>query len=193
MDMVDTLAALLDALLLDDTADKEALRVMQAVLDTCHELGRVESQAGSTNSNFSINVDLPLTAQKGDAKTSVETESYTADADIFNATAESFAEKATESQSVTARAKHEQFAEKSASQLCIREETAQDLLRLSSSSAITNNQLQSQVQEVKNQLQTIAQLHTKLTALADDFGRLMGGDDVIDSSLFGLPVGTASA
>lgn len=192
MDIVDTLAALLDALLLDDVAGKEALRVMQAVLDTCHELGRVESQAGNASSNFSINADFPLSAQKGDAKTPVEPESEAVEVDTFNSTAEKFPEKPADLQTSIAAERHEPFAEKSASQLRIREETAQDLLRLAGSSAIGTNQLQSQVQEVKSQLQTIAQLHTKLTELADDFGRLVDGHDVTDSSLFGLPAGSAS-
>lgn len=199
MDMVDTLASLLDALLLDDVADKEALRVMQAVLDSCHELARVESQAGDHIRRFSINDEATiLPAFNRKAKIPLEQEVSPVDGDAFNSVTASFSEKPAESPDAIAAVKNELAPEKPASQLRIREETAQDLLRLAGSSAIATNQLQSQVQDVKSQLQTIAQLHTKLTALADDLGRLVDGQDGQSgptenySSLFGLPVGAAA-
>jgi len=57
--------------------------------------------------------------------------------------------------------------------LRIKEDTAQDLLRLAGESAISTNRLQSQVQNVKTELQHIGQLHNKLTQLTEEFGYLI--------------------
>ncbi len=60
-----------------------------------------------------------------------------------------------------------------AAHLRIKEDTAQDLLRLAGESAISTNRLQTQVQDVKAQLQHIGQLHNKLTHLTEEFGYLI--------------------
>jgi len=60
-----------------------------------------------------------------------------------------------------------------AAHLRIKEDTAQDLLRLAGESAIATNRLQTQVQDVKSQLQHIGQLHNKLTHLTEEFGYLI--------------------
>lgn len=60
-----------------------------------------------------------------------------------------------------------------AAHLRIKEDTAQDLLRLAGESAIATNRLQTQVQDVKAQLQHIGQLHNKLTHLTEEFGYLI--------------------
>lgn len=60
-----------------------------------------------------------------------------------------------------------------AAHLRIKEDTAQDLLRLAGESAISTNRLQTQVQDVKAQLHHIGQLHNKLTHLTEEFGYLI--------------------
>lgn len=60
-----------------------------------------------------------------------------------------------------------------AAHLRIKEDTAQDLLRLAGESAISTNRLHTQVQDVKAQLQHIGQLHNKLTHLTEEFGYLI--------------------
>lgn len=188
MDMVDTLATLLDALLLDDVADKEALRVMQAVLDICHELRQLEPQtalSGNDASNVFVSSGAALHRSESiDLPVSVTQDISPLDADIFNTATDvntapdAISQKVDESPAlITASAHSGKTTEKPAAQLRIREETAQDLLRLAGSSAIANNRLQSQVQDVKQQLQSIAQLHNKLVTLADDFGRLVDDHD----------------
>lgn len=67
------------------------------------------------------------------------------------------------------------------SQLRIKEEIAQDLLRLAGESAISTNRLQTQVKDVKSQVQHIGLLHNKLTQLAEEFGHLIEVRELFNS------------
>jgi chemosensory pili system protein ChpA (sensor histidine kinase/response regulator) len=68
-----------------------------------------------------------------------------------------------------------------AAHLRIKEETAQDLLRLAGESAISTNRLQTQVTDVKHQVQHISSLHNKLTQLTEEFGHLIEVRELFNS------------
>lgn len=154
IDIADTLATLLDLLLVGESAGKQELTVMQHVLDAYHlirEQGFSAFEVGTQETNS------PLTT-------------YMADSTLTEATAEL-------SVTPTAPAAEENtginLQEALSSHIRVKEEVAQELLRLAGNSAITTNRLQSQVDDVKQQLNHMAYLQTKLNALTEEFGHLI--------------------
>ena len=160
LDMSDTLASMLDILTFGN-AQGEAigeleLGVMQQVLNAYHTI-RAQGFSGFV---VEVVVDIPniyypnvsMSAERNDHKL------ITSGADDLNA--EVAYSMPTIQESMTAH-------------LRIKEGTAQDLLRLAGESAIATNRLQSQVIDVKQQVQHISSLHNKLTQLTEEFGHLI--------------------
>lgn len=167
VDMADTLAAMLDSLLAGDTVGVLELSVMQQVLDAYHAI-RAHGFEGFVSANTSF-VEASIPAFQLDETEHVLASENTADtqSNIIN------------SQTVNAQAPNLQDA--LAAHLRIKEETAQDLLRLAGESAISTNRLQTQVHDVKGQLQHISQLHNKLTQLTEEFGYLIEVRELFNS------------
>ncbi|MET0356461.1 MAG: response regulator [Cellvibrio sp.] len=157
-DMSDTLAAMLDCLSSSDANSYKVgdleLSVMQQLLDAYHAIS-----AGGFAAFVSSSIhEIPATEiQPGSAI--VDARSITP----------SIAEDANPAS--TQQAQHLQ--ETLTTSLRIKEETAQDLLRLAGESAISTNRLQTQVHDVKHQVQHISSLHNKLTQLTEEFGHLI--------------------
>lgn len=144
-DMADTLAAMLDALLTGNVLGSLELSVMQQVLDCYYSIREC---------GLPVDLDASSTPTASASPLPVSSLEYV-------------------SADVQAAAVIPNLQEAIASQLRIKEETAQDLLRLAGESAIATNRLQTQVQDVKEQLSHIGQLHSKLTSLTEEFGQLI--------------------
>ena len=157
VDMSDTLAAMLDSLVEGDSVSELELRVMQQVLDAYHFIYQ-QDVAGFGGTSATI-------------ETLVNTAFDEANTDIV--TTEPAAELHLVSEPVPQSAGGQHLQEALASQLRIREDIAQDLLRLAGSSAIGTNRLQTQVHGIKQQLTHIGQLHHKLTSLTEELGQLI--------------------
>lgn len=164
LDMSDTLASMLDCL---TSANFSAiggleLGVMQQVLDAFHAIrsqgfsGFVSESDGTSISYPDVNISAALN----------DPECVASSADELNA-------------------EHVQptpiIQESLAAHLRIKEETAQDLLRLAGESAISTNRLQTQVTDVKQQVQHISSLHNKLTQLTEEFGHLIEVRELFNS------------
>ena len=183
VDMTDTLAAMLDCLSSGDASsyligDTE-LGVMQQVLDAYYAIrsggfaafaglynAELDFQVGDTrDSNFNHGIyqnTFNIEANTEENAIQVVVDSRVASIDSY------FDES---SHSPTQQIPNIQ--ETLATNLRIKEETAQDLLRLAGESAISTNRLQTQVQDVKQQVLHISSLHNKLTQLTEEFGQLI--------------------
>ena len=155
IDMSDTLAAMLDSLVDGGTVTEIELRVMQQVLDAYH---------------FIYQQDV---AGFGTARANIETLVSTAFVEANHDVMIPAAELHLVSEPVPQNAGRQHLQEVLASQLRIREDIAQDLLRLAGSSAIGTNRLQTQVHGIKQQLTHLGQLHHKLTSLTEELGQLI--------------------
>ncbi len=168
LDMSDTLASMLDCLTSGDAQGDAIggleLSVMQQVLDAYHAI-RAQGFSGFVGESF----------------TDVASISYP-DVNISSAHNDS---EAVTSSGNELNAEHAQAApniqESLAAHLRIKEETAQDLLRLAGESAIATNRLQTQVTDVKQQVQHIGSLHNKLTQLTEEFGHLIEVRELFNS------------
>ena len=170
VDMSDTLAAMLDSLLAGDVVGGLELSVMQQVLDAYHAI-RANGFAGFISEN-SVYVET--------------TNAYRAEAsalqiDEANSHEQTFATENIAEHPQVANAQAPNLQDALAAHLRIKEETAQDLLRLAGESAISTNRLQTQVHDVKGQLQHISQLHNKLTQLTEEFGYLIEVRELFNS------------
>lgn len=154
VDMTDTLAAMLDSLLVGESVGDQELGVMQQVLDAYH-LIRAQGIAAYADTAH------PITEINNQ---STEAEYHPADIDV--------AVPVVAAASAALPAAHN-LQETIASQLRIKEDTAQDLLRLAGTSAIGTNRLQTQIKDIKHHLQHIGQLHHKLTSITEEFGQLI--------------------
>ncbi|MGB3610010.1 MAG: response regulator [Cellvibrio sp.] len=155
VDVSDTLAAMLDCLVEGASVGELELQVMQQVLDAYHFIYQ--------NNISSFGIKIP------DIEALVN-------AAFVDAESDDVAAPAAEPETVhTAQAStdNQHLQEVMASQLRIREDIAQDLLRLAGSSAIGTNRLQTQVHGIKQQLAHIGQLHHKLTSLTEELGQLI--------------------
>ena len=157
VDMSDTLAAMLDNLMEGSNVSELELRVMQQVLDAYH---------------FVYQHDV---ASFGVSTASVESLVNAAfvEADNVLAPPAPVAELHEVHEAVSSTGANQHLQEAMASQLRVREDIAQDLLRLAGSSAIGTNRLQTQVHGIKQQLNHIGQLHHKLTSLTEELGQLI--------------------
>lgn len=165
LDMSDTLATMLDSLTAGDVHGQAIgeleLSVMQQVLDAYHSI-RAEGFSGSLSSTSG---NQPVASNL-----SVETFS------------ESNIEESVVEDSNAENTQHAPNIQESlAAHLRIKEETAQDLLRLAGESAISTNRLQTQVTDVKHQVQHISSLHNKLTQLTEEFGHLIEVRELFNS------------
>lgn len=146
MDMGDALASMLDNLLEGIQGDMtDQLHILQRVLDAYHAIRGASLSAYLPGETVAVHV-IPGSGLAPAAE-------LTPEADAGSSTAS--------------------IVESLAAHLRIKEDTAQDLLRLAGESAIATNRLQTQVQDVKAQLQHIGQLHNKLTQLTEEFGYLI--------------------
>lgn len=148
IDMSDTLAAMLDCLLAGNQLGEAELQVMQQVLDAYHVI-RQNGLAAYSHTTTTGNI--------------INSAQY----DIHSEPLEDNP-SSTSKTSQTSR-----LQESIASQLRIKEETAQSLLRLAATSAISTNRLQTQVKNVKRDLHHLGQLHHKLGSLTEEFGQLI--------------------
>ena len=152
VDMGDTLAAMLDNLSAgENNVGALELQVMQQVLDAFHAI-----HSGGFANFVSATSDLALVLPQENPP-----DKYLATESPNDKPQEPLVEQP------------QQLAESLAAHLRIKEDTAQDLLRLAGESAISTNRLQTQVQDVKSQLLHIGQLHNKLTQLTEEFGHLI--------------------
>ncbi len=145
----DTLASQLDTLLEGRDQAPEALSVMQRLLDTYHQLRNQE-----TPPEFTAPADDALPDS-------------TARVDI------PAADDGTASAPDTREAPATQpghLQDNLATQLRIRESTAQDLLRLAGTSAISTHRLQTQLDQLQQQLAQLGQLQQRLGQLTEDLG-----------------------
>ncbi|MFO1388267.1 response regulator [Cellvibrio sp.] len=162
LDMSDTLATMLDSLTSGerggaDMGDHE-LNIMQQVLDAYHAI-RAEGFAGFNPQSFNAEMS---SASSADVQNADSLASEHAD----NAAQQDVQPDAQAQASA-------QTPDSFATYLRIKEETAQDLLRLAGESAIATNRLQTQVTDLKNQVHQISALHNKLTQLTEEFGQLI--------------------
>ena len=169
IDMGDTLAAMLDCLssgdASGDTIGDLELGVMQQVLDAYHAI-HAGGFAAFENSAVSAIVERNV------KNISTQSEEHLAEVS-FNSSAEEFNSAAPQ--------QVPNLQETLNTNLRIKEETAQDLLRLAGESAISTNRLQTQVHDVKNQVQHIGSLHNKLTQLTEEFGQLIEVRELFNS------------
>ncbi len=172
IDMTDTLAAMLDCLASGDSSgylvgDIE-LGVMQQVLDAYHAIhsGGLAAYIHSSGSDPAFD-SKNIYAEENSAQAAESFGSASAGADDES--------KGTFAQQVP------NLQETLATNLRIKEETAQDLLRLAGESAISTNRLQTQVQDVKQQVLHISSLHNKLTQLTEEFGQLIEVRELFNS------------
>ncbi|RZA09585.1 MAG: hybrid sensor histidine kinase/response regulator [Moraxellaceae bacterium] len=164
IDMADTLAAMLDNLMTGDSVGSVELDVMQQVLDAYHLIHENGLDAFLVNERDvnPIEIYQQSSVDQSPVTSSIVTEAAQTGTDVPHM-----------------HTTHLQ--ETLASQLRIKEETAQDLLRLAGESAISTNRLQTQVHDVKDQLQHIGQLHNKLTQLTEEFGQLIEVRELFNS------------
>lgn len=159
IDMSDTLAAMLDSLSSGDTngygLGELELAVMQQLLDAYHGI-RAEGFAGFHTASYTNSLHLDAEEISAPAQQNLEPSLLAADEIAADANIQS-----------------PNINETLAASLRIKEETAQDLLRLAGESAISTNRLQTQVTDVKHQVQHISALHNKLTQLTEEFGHLI--------------------
>ncbi len=167
IDMSDTLAAMLDSLSSGDTSGygvgELELAVMQQLLDAYHAI-RAEGFAG-----FQTDLHTNRLQLESEAVTIVSEKQFAP------------ADHAAEDISADANTQSPNINETLAASLRIKEETAQDLLRLAGESAISTNRLQTQVTDVKHQVQHISALHNKLTQLTEEFGHLIEVRELFNS------------
>ncbi|MES2822900.1 MAG: response regulator [Pseudomonadota bacterium] len=168
IDVADTLAAMMDSLLNGESVGDFELTVMQQVLDAYHsihdfglpsedDIQTLPQENDEIPVANTIDLDQPLAAQFADS--------------AIDIAAKIIVEPSSEASIPPSQASSLQEA--IATQLRVKEETAQDLLRLAGESAIATNRLQTQVQDVKQQMLHIGQLHHKLTSLTEEFGHLI--------------------
>ncbi len=166
LDMSDTLASMLDCLTSTNLSviGGFELGVMQQVLDAYHAIraqGFSDFVSETSNGDASISyADVNIAAALNDP------ESVVSSADELNTD---------NVQPIPT------IQESLAAHLRIKEETAQDLLRLAGESAISTNRLQTQVTDVKQQVQHIGALHNKLTQLTEEFGHLIEVRELFNS------------
>lgn len=171
VDVSDTLAVLSDALLDGDRSGHSVgeweIGVMQAVLDAYHAIHADRLQEGVKIGLASYKKDLSSTRnEQPQKKLSIASNGL----DQINSN------RITDSQSDPIKVQVEPTQDAAdSSQLLVRikEDRAQDLLRLAGENAIANNQLQTQVETLKLQLQHIQQLHHKLFQITEEFGHLI--------------------
>ncbi|RYY75087.1 MAG: hybrid sensor histidine kinase/response regulator [Gammaproteobacteria bacterium] len=172
VDMTDTLAAMLDCLLSgDSTHDWMSgieLGVMQNVLDAYYAIRSGGLAAFDNSSANNIILGDPVEIKS----------SHVQAADVPVA---SVGETDADESHRAAMQHVPNVQETLATNLRIKEETAQDLLRLAGESAISTNRLQTQVQDVKHQVQHISSLHNKLTQLTEEFGQLIEVRELFNS------------
>ncbi len=154
VDISDALAAMLDSLLEGSSVSELELQVMQQILDAYHFIYQ--------NNVSSFGLKIPA------IESLVSAAFVEADGEDATPVLE---QEEREPQPASAAGQHLQEA--MASQLRIREDIAQDLLRLAGSSAIGTNRLQTEVHGIKQQLTHIGQLHHKLTSLTEELGQLI--------------------
>ncbi len=143
VDMADTLASLTDSLMDGTPAGDNELSIMQQILDHYHQL------SGSSPSDIGEETDpLPQTTTAPETPEVVTTQP-------------------------TPEPARAQLQETLSSQLRVKEETAQELLRLAGESTIGTNRLLNQASHIRQQLQLIGQLHQKLNHLSEEFGQLI--------------------
>jgi chemotaxis protein histidine kinase CheA/DNA-binding NarL/FixJ family response regulator len=164
VDIADTLASMLDNLSSGEPVGQFELTVMQRVLDAYHSI----CEHGLPHEDEEAPVANAL-ANKPDLAVAVERVAMPAAVEVA-ATDLSFIQPQTSS-----------LQEAIATQLRVKETTAQDLLRLAGESAIATNRLQTQVQDVKQQMTHIGQLHHKLTTLTEEFGYLIEVRELFNS------------
>jgi len=198
VDMTDTLAAMLDCLSSGDSGSylvgEIELGVMQQVLDAYYAVrsGGFAAVVGSSEGAINFHHDSPaerdLNGSAADnsggynSNAHVVTSHHHAFNDVKN-TGENSVHVSEELEEST-RAPAQQIPnlqETLATNLRIKEETAQDLLRLAGESAISTNRLQTQVQDVKQQVLHISSLHSKLTQLTEEFGQLIEVREIFNS------------
>jgi len=165
LDMSDTLATMLDSLtagnVQGDTIGELELNVMQQVLDAYHAI-KIGDLSAFHSAAFIPNRDtdnLSGIVSAGQNMDEIQTE------------------KLNPGEVQQTSNIHETLA----AHLRIKEETAQDLLRLAGESAISTNRLQTQVTDVKHQIQHISALHNKLTQLTEEFGHLIEVRELFNS------------
>ncbi|GGY74791.1 hypothetical protein GCM10011613_20320 [Cellvibrio zantedeschiae] len=172
LDMSDTLAAMLDSLTAGDVHGDSIgaleLGIMQQVLDAYHNIRAHGFE--SINSLPVIDQSQIQILNQPDLNIS-DSPDDTALANKFN----------TELQQNSDIQNSQNLQEAIAAHLRIKEETAQDLLRLAGESAISTNRLQTQVTDVKQQVQHISALHNKLTQLTEEFGHLIEVRELFNS------------
>lgn len=160
MEMADSLATMLDQLLVGELASEQELAVMQQVLNAYH-LIRAEGLAAWNDQHNTNHAG----AQKRNRDSAEENSAEVDSPEQISAS--------TPETEISAPLHSPNLQESMASQLRIKEETAQDLLRLAGASAIGTNRLQTQVNDIKHHLQHINQLHSKLTNITEEFGHLI--------------------
>jgi chemotaxis protein histidine kinase CheA/ActR/RegA family two-component response regulator len=163
LDMSDTLATMLDSLTAGDVQGEAIgeleLSVMQQVLDAYHTIKAFGFNSMSSAEDIN-SVQLTVASEHHHEKTDVSV---------------------TEELSKESSPQTPNIQESLAAHLRIKEETAQDLLRLAGESAISTNRLQTQVTDVKHQVQHISALHNKLTQLTEEFGHLIEVRELFNS------------
>jgi chemosensory pili system protein ChpA (sensor histidine kinase/response regulator) len=180
VDMTDTLAAMLDCLSSGESSSylvgEIELGVMQQVLDAYYAIrsggfAAVVSSKGAPNFHGNSLGDMHS-----------ETSNQHVFNDVENAEGNSIqvAEDLEEPNSAPVQ-QIPNLQETLATNLRIKEETAQDLLRLAGESAISTNRLLTQVQDVKQQVLHISSLHSKLTQLTEEFGQLIEVRELFNS------------
>ncbi len=168
IDVADTLAAMMDNLLSGDSVGEFELKVMQQVLDAYHSIHEFGLPSEIDNKILPDVNDKILVENNIDEHKSTSAHSNFTVVDVVpNAVTESAAETSISPSQAS------NLQEAIATQLRVKEETAQDLLRLAGESAIATNRLQTQVQDVQHQMLHIGQLHHKLTNLTEEFGHLI--------------------
>jgi chemotaxis protein histidine kinase CheA/ActR/RegA family two-component response regulator len=165
LDMSDTLASIFDCLTSanSSTIGELELSVMQHVLDAYHAIRSQGFSGFYTETSSALSSSNPLIDISADNS---DQGSVTTSAD------ESPVDNAQQIPNIQ---------ESLASHLRIKEVTAQDLLRLAGESAIATNRLQTQVTDVKKQVQHISSLHHKLTQLTEEFGQLIEVRELFNS------------
>ncbi len=174
LDVSDTLAAMLDNLLSGDSVGEFELQVMQQVLDAYHSIREfglpAEVEVQDSHDEMCVENIASYDQQAFTAKTTslnVEEQTLTEMSVTESAVTEFVAD------ALVPASQASNLQEAIATQLRVKEETAKDLLRLAGESAIATNRLQTQVQDVKQQMLHIGQLHHKLTNLTEEFGHLI--------------------
>lgn len=168
IDVADTLAAMMDNLLSGDSVGEFELQIMQQVLDAYHSIREFGLPSGLDHDALQDASDEIIIVNTTSKNQPV---SAHVDAPVAHLETNTITESPVEISIPPSQASNLQEA--IATQLRVKEETAQDLLRLAGESAIATNRLQTQVQDVKHQMLHIGQLHKKLTNLTEEFGHLI--------------------